>query len=54
MIYVLKDYKNKKFTNIPSDRFVIQCSLCAELSDADGNIKHKNHPKKKCKCLFAD
>ena len=51
---VLKDCRNKKFTNIPTDRFMIQCSLCEELSDADGNIKQKNHPKKKCKCLFGE
>ena len=54
MIYVLKDCRNKKFTNIPTDRFMIQCSLCEESSDADGNIKQKNHPKKKCKCLFGE
>ena len=54
MIYVLKDCKNEKFTNIPRDIFLIQYSLCDELSDADGNIKQKNHPKKKCQCLFAE
>ena len=54
MIHILKNCKNKRFTNIPTDRFAIQCSLCDGLSDADGNIKQKNHPKKKCKCLFAE
>ena len=32
----------------------MQCSLCDKLSDAEGNIKQKNHHKKICKCLFAE